>query len=69
MTHGHKWRIFVLYLSFAGWFFLGILALVVGVFFLMPYITATQTELCYKLRDVAIQNGVCTPAELNLSAQ
>ena len=37
MTRGHKWNIFVLDLSFIGWFLLGILACGIGMFFVMPY--------------------------------
>lgn len=66
MTYGHKWRIFVLGLSFLGWYILGFLALIVGLIFLTPYIMATYTELYLKLRGEAIKNGLCTPEELNI---
>lgn len=69
MTYGHKWRIFVLGLSFIGWYILGCLAFIVGLIFLTPYIMATYTELYLKLRDEAIKNGLCTPEELNISNQ
>lgn len=66
MTYGHKWKIFILGLSFIGWYILGALALIVGLLFLTPYIMATYTELYIKLREEAIKNGLCTPEELNL---
>lgn len=69
MTYGHKWKIFVLGLSFFGWFILGYLALIVGLIFLMPYITATYTELYLKLRDEALKNKLCTMEELNISTE
>jgi uncharacterized membrane protein len=38
MMRGHKWRLFTLYLSFIGWFFLALLTFGIGMFFLEPYI-------------------------------
>jgi len=51
LTRGHKWRMFVLDLSFIGWYLLGLLALVVGVLFVLPYINATKAELYLELRS------------------
>jgi uncharacterized membrane protein len=65
MTYGYKWRIFVLYLSFLGWFLLGTLAFFVGNMFVMPYFYATDAELYIVLRDNALRNGLGTPYELN----
>ncbi len=48
MTDGHKFDMFVLDLSFIGWYILGALALGIGVIFVQPYYDATQAEL-YKL--------------------
>lgn len=64
MTKGQKGKIFVLYLSFIGWYLLGLIPCGIGVFFLMPYFTATFTELYIKLRQNAFANGLCTPEEL-----
>ena len=66
MTHGQKWDIFVLMLSFAGWALLGTLLLFIGVIFLLPYTLATYSQLYLRLRDNAIRSGLCTPQELNL---
>ena len=66
MTHGQKWDIFVLQLSFLGWVLLTVLTFFVGMLFLAPYILATYCELYIRLRDNAIRSGLCTPAELNL---
>lgn len=69
MTQGQKGKIFVLMLSFIWWFLLGFVACCgIGEFFLMPYITATFAELYIKLRQNALENGFCTPEELNLKA-
>jgi len=69
MTRGHKFRIFVLGLSFIGWYILGTLALFVGVLFVIPYQNATMAELYLALRNNALENGMCTYEELNLVQQ
>lgn len=51
MTAGHKWKIFVLDLSFIGWYLLGLLALGVGTLFVHPYVNATMAELYASLRQ------------------
>ncbi|MDQ6419347.1 DUF975 family protein [Paenibacillus sp. LHD-117] len=66
MTRGHKFRIFVLDLSFIGWILLGFLALFVGVLFVLPYINATKAELYLKLREGALENDLTTEEELLL---
>ena len=66
MTHGQKWEIFVLMLSFVGWILLSVFTLFIGLLFLTPYILATYCELYLKLRENAIRTGICTPAELNM---
>ncbi|MCX7884136.1 MAG: DUF975 family protein [Caloramator sp.] len=69
MTMGEKFNIFVLDLSFMGWYILGLLALIIGVIFVMPYENATNAELYLKLRKKALDRGFCTYEELNLSTQ
>lgn len=68
MTQGHKLEIFVLELSFLGWYLLcwipafigathGIylldFAAVIGMFLIAPYVNATKAQLYIKLRDIA----------------
>ena len=67
MTRGHKFRIFVLDLSFLGWIFLGLFAFFVGVLFVLPYINATKAELYLTLRQQALENGLTTEEELRLT--
>lgn len=67
MTKGNKWGIFVLDLSFIGWVILGILALFIGVLFVLPYINATNAELYFILRQNALDNGLCSREELLLN--
>ena len=66
MTRGEKFNIFVLHLSFLGWYILGALALFIGVFFVQPYFDATMAQLYQVLRRKAIEDKLTTTAELNL---
>lgn len=51
MMNGHKWRTFVLDLSFFGWYFLAaITAGIVNVFWTGPYTEATYAELYKTIR-------------------
>jgi uncharacterized membrane protein len=53
MTDGEKWRMFVLDLSFIGWFLLGTLAFGIGILFVVPYFEATWAQLYLRLRTKA----------------
>lgn len=66
MTKGEKFEIFILDLSFIGWFILGALALGVGVLFVLPYYNSTKAELYMILRKRALEEGLCSREELNL---
>ena len=44
MMYGHKYDLFYLYLSFAGWFILCLLTLGIGFFWLIPYIETAQAS-------------------------
>lgn len=50
MTQGHKWNMFILDLSFIGWYFLGALAFGIGMVFVLPYEYATKAELYQVLK-------------------
>lgn len=64
MTQGEKWRIFVLDLSFLGWYLLGVLACCIGVVFVNPYYNATNAELYTALREKAFGLGYASHEEL-----
>jgi uncharacterized membrane protein len=51
MTLGHKFDIFILDLSFIGWYLLGLLACGVGIIFVRPYQDATNAELYLVLKN------------------
>lgn len=44
MMYGHKGRLFFLWLSFFGWFLLGIITLGIGFLYATPYYNATKTN-------------------------
>ncbi len=44
MMYGHKFDLFYLYLSFAGWFILCILTLGIGYLWLLPYVQTAQAS-------------------------
>jgi uncharacterized membrane protein len=67
MTRGHKFRIFVLDLSFLGWIILGMLAFFIGVLFVLPYINATKAELYLTLRRQALEKHLTTEEELQMN--
>lgn len=66
MTYGHKFDMFVLDLSFLGWYLLGMLALLVGVLFVRPYEDATKAELYLVLRRNALESNMCSFDDLML---
>lgn len=68
MTNGHKIDIFLLDLSFLGWFLLGLLALFVGTLFVWPYVNAANGQLYLELRRLALAQGFTTCEELKLEA-
>ncbi|MFZ7133310.1 MAG: DUF975 family protein [Eubacteriales bacterium] len=79
LTQGHKLDIFVLELSFIGWYilcfipaYIGIIngwflldfAAMIGIFLIAPYVNATKAQLYLKLRNYGIENGITTEEEL-----
>lgn len=66
MTQGHKLNMFILNLSFMGWYLLGALALGVGVFFVMPYDNATHAQLYVTIRNDMLDNSLLDADEFSL---
>lgn len=66
MTDGEKLDMWILDLSFIGWYLLGTLLFLVGVLFVMPYENATKAELYLELRQNALDQGLCSYEELQL---
>ncbi|MCH4888869.1 DUF975 family protein [Acidaminobacter sp. JC074] len=67
MTNGQKFDMFVLDVSFIGWYILGTLALGIGVLFVNPYPNQTFAHLYVRLRGDLINSGQSSYAEFNLS--
>ena len=55
MSYGRKWDMFVLDLSFIGWYFLGSLCFGIGVLFVVPYYQAVTAELYAASRAYVLQ--------------
>ncbi|MGH4117470.1 DUF975 family protein [Clostridium sp.] len=66
MTDGEKLDMFILDLSFIGWYILGTLLFLVGVLFVMPYENATKAELYLELRQNALIQNLCSYDELQI---
>ncbi len=50
MMEGYKWQLFCLDLSFIGWYFVGLLCLGVGIFFVVPYHQTARANFYQELR-------------------
>lgn len=55
MMYGHKWELFVLYLSFAGWILIGIVTLGIGFIWILPYMETTVAHYYEYLNDLYSQ--------------
>lgn len=65
MTYGDKWNMFVLGLSFLPWELLSAFTcLIVGIFWVNPYVNVTMAELYIELREKAFRNNAVQPGEL-----
>lgn len=64
MTEGEKFNMFVLDLSFIGWYLLGGFVFGIGGYFVNPYKYATEAELYLVLKQHAINVGICSYDEL-----
>lgn len=65
MTDGEKFNIFVLQLSFFGWFLLGAMLFYIGTLFVHPYCYATYAELYAAMRAKAFSYGISDEEELS----
>ena len=65
MTYGRKWNIFVLEISFIGWYFLGSLLFGIGTIFVHPYANQTYTEAYEFIKQDALKNNRISYNEFN----
>ncbi len=66
MMDGNKLDLWVLHLSFLGWYLLGLLACGVGILFVNPYAHSTEAEFYMVMRHQAIEKGLTSMQELCL---
>lgn len=65
MTHGHKMDIFVMHLSFIGWWILSAFTFgILGIVFVGPYMSTTSAGYYVELKQKALATGVVHPSEL-----
>ena len=65
MMYGNKWHVFVLDLSFIGWYLLSILTMnILSIFYVNPYVESTNAELYAFLREDALEKGYADKNEL-----
>ncbi|MCQ2311896.1 MAG: DUF975 family protein [Paludibacteraceae bacterium] len=55
---GHKGKLFVLYLSFIGWFLLGMITLGIAFFWIQPYMYATEAAFYEDIREPQIEGAI-----------
>ena len=67
MTDGEKMDMFILDLSFIGWFILAAIPCGLGYYFLNPYYFSTHAELYRVLREKALDSNICSFEELGFS--
>lgn len=65
ITKGHKWDLFVLYLSFLGWAILSVFTLGFLNFWLTPYMNMTYVNSYHALMKEALESGRLTPEDLS----
>lgn len=69
MMRGYRWSTFVLNLSFLPWHFLAVLTFgVLTVFYVAPYVTATDAELYYALKSIVYPEEIVNETEGSTSS-
>lgn len=67
MTNGHKWKLFVMFLSFIGWYILGIFTFgILWLVFVNPYLYSTHAGYYVEIRDLAISEGTIDAYEFGI---
>ncbi len=64
ITKGHKWDLFVMYLSFLGWEILAAFTLGILNLWLLPYMNMTYINAYHALMKEAIESGRIKPEDL-----
>ena len=64
ITKGHKWDLFIMYLSFLGWVLLSVLTVGILNFWLIPYMNMTYVNAYHALMKEALESGRIRPEDL-----
>lgn len=64
ITKGHKWDLFVMYLTFIGWDLLCIITFGLALLWVQPYKTMTCTNAYHAMLKEAIEQGKIRPEDL-----
>lgn len=67
MMRGQKFNLFMLDLSFVGWYILGLIAFVIGTLFVRPYHQATVAEFYALARKNSVSLGLATMEDFGFS--
>jgi uncharacterized membrane protein len=65
MTKGYKSELFILSLSFLGWFILGTLTCGIAFVWIYPYIQLTYTNTYFALKRNALTTGILQTHDFN----
>ena len=64
ITKGHKWDLFVLDLSFIGWFFVSFITCGLAGLYVTPYYQMTKVNAYHALMKEAIDKGILSPEDV-----
>lgn len=65
MMRGHKFELFMLHLSFIGWYLLGIITFGLALFFVIPYVQTTVANFYVELRGKKVIEAEYIEQEMN----
>jgi len=68
MMHGRRFELFVLNISFIGWYLLSSLVPGIGSFLVMPYVYATEAQFYMQVSWDAMNRGLTSRTEMGLPA-
>ena len=67
ITNGYKWKLFVLDLSFIGWYLLGVLSLGIGFLWIGPYWSITRINAYHFIKTDALAKGIIKPEDFSVN--
>lgn len=67
ITNGYKWKLFVLDLSFIGWYLLGMLSLGIGFLWIGPYWSITRINAYHFIKTDALAKGIIKPEDFSVN--